>query len=89
MIKRRIVATLLIAASLSLPAPVFASHGDPIYYIRFYSDSSYTQQVGEDIGYCIYYGTAYSHSGQATNYPTYEHIGYCANDGRGTYYEGL
>jgi hypothetical protein len=81
MIKRRIVATLLVVATLSLPAPAFANHGEPIYYIRFYSDSSYTQQVGEDVGYCIYYGAAYSHSGQSTEYPVYEHIGYCAEGG--------
>lgn len=85
MIKRRIVATLLVAATLSLPAPAFANHGEPIYYIRFYSDSSYTQQVGEDVGYCSFYGAAYSHSGQSTDYPSYDHIGYCA-DG---YYEPI
>jgi hypothetical protein len=85
MIKRRMVATLLVAGTLSLPAPAFASHGEPIYHIRFYSDSSYTQQVGEDWGYCIVYGPAYSHSGQSTDYAVYEHIGYCA-DGQ---YEGL
>ena len=81
MIKRRIVATLLVAGILSLPAPVFASHGEPIYWIRFYSDATYSQQVGEDVGYCIYWGAAYSHSGQSTNYATYDHIGYCAPGG--------
>jgi hypothetical protein len=89
MIKRRIFATLLVAGVLSLPGPAFASHGEPIYDIRFYSDASYTQQVGEDVGYCIYYGVAYSHSGQSTNYATYDLIGYCANDGHGTYMEPI
>jgi len=89
MLKGKIAGMLLAATVFSLPAPVYANHGDPIYYIRFYSDSSYTQQVGEDVGYCSYYGTAYSHSGQSTNYATYDHIGYCANDGRGTYLEPI
>lgn len=89
MIKRRIVATLLVAATLSVPAPAFAHHGTPIYYYRFYSDSSYTQQVGEDIGYCTFYGTGYSHSGQSTAYSTQELIGYCADDGQGVYQEPI
>jgi hypothetical protein len=89
MIKRRIVATLLVAATLSLPAPAFANHGIPIYYIHFYSDSSYMQQVGEDIGYCSIYGPAYSHSGQSTAYDTQELIGYCADDGYGVYQEPI
>lgn len=81
MIKRRIVATLLVAATLSLPAPALANHGEPIYRINFYSDSSYQELVGQDVGYCIYYGAAYSHVGQNTAYVTYEHIGYCAPGG--------
>jgi hypothetical protein len=81
MIKRRIVPTLLIAGIMSIPAPASANHGEPIYRIRFYSDATYAQQVGEDLGYCIYYGAAYTHSGQSTQYPLYEHIGYCAEGG--------
>jgi hypothetical protein len=81
MMKHRTVATLLIAGIMSIPAAALASHGEPIYRITFYSDASYTQQVGEDVGYCIYYGAAYSHSGQSTDYPVYEHIGYCAEGG--------
>ncbi|HEX8124469.1 MAG TPA: hypothetical protein VF652_05285 [Allosphingosinicella sp.] len=82
MTKGRLIAAMLgVAATLSLPAPVFANHGDPIYRIRYYSDSSYAQQVGQDDGYCIYYGPAYSHTGQATNYATYELLGYCAERG--------
>jgi len=78
MIKRRIVATLFVAGVLSLPAPAFANHGDPIYNTHYYSDSTYTDEVGFDQGACYYFGAGYSsHSGQATNYILYEHIGYC------------
>lgn len=89
MMKRKIVGASLIAAVLSIPAPVYASHGDPAYYIRYYSNSSYSTQVGEDIGNCSYYGVVYSHSGQTTQYSTQELIGYCANDGQGSYWEPL
>ena len=89
MIKRRIAVALLVAGVFSLPAPAFASHGDPAYYIRFYSDQTYSSQVGEDIGNCSYYGVVYSHSGQSTQYASYELIGYCANDGYGSYWEPL
>ena len=79
MIKRRIFATLLVAGVLSLPGPASASHGDPIYHIRYYSDANHTTQVGEDWGYCTYYGPAYSHGGQTTSHAVYGLIGYCAD----------
>jgi hypothetical protein len=89
MFKRSIVATLLVAATLSFPAPALAHHGVQYYIIRFYSDSSYTQQVGEDVGDCTFYGVTYSHTGQSTNYATYEPNGMCANDGYGWYLEQI
>lgn len=92
MIKRRIVAALLVTSVFSLPAPAFASHGDPIYNTRYYSDATYTQEVGFDQGDCTFYGAGYSsHTGQATQYIQYELIGYCApNDyGPGSYWEPL
>ena len=91
MIKRRMVAGLLVAGVFSLPGPAYASHGEPIYNTRYYSDATYTQEVGFDQGDCCYFGACYvSHTGQATNYIQYEHIGYCANDGGGRpYWEPL
>lgn len=92
MIKRRIVAILMVAGVLSMPGPAFASHGDPIYNTRYYSDATYTQEVGFDQGDCFYFGAGYSsHTGQATQYIVYEHIGYCARNeyGYGSYWEPL
>ncbi len=90
MIKRRIAATLLVACMLSAPGPAYASHGDPVYNIRYYSDSTYTVEVGFDTGDCTYYGAGYSsHSGQSTPYAVYEQIGYCAADEWGNYWEPL
>lgn len=78
MLKKKFAGMLLVATVLSVPAPVYANHGDPIYNIRYYSDSTYTVQVGEDLGACYYFGAGYySHSGQSTAYAVYEHIGYC------------
>ncbi len=78
MIKRRIFAIFLVAATLSMPGPAFANHGDPIYNIRYYSDSTYTVEVGQDLGACYYFGAGYyGHTGQSTAYPIYELIGYC------------
>ncbi|HYI39681.1 MAG TPA: hypothetical protein VE053_05105 [Allosphingosinicella sp.] len=78
MIKRRIVATLLVAATLSLPAPASADHiGEPVYNITYYSDSSYSVAVGYDSGDCRYFGPSYGHSGQTTQYASYQLIGYC------------
>lgn len=87
MIRGKIAGALLVAAMLSVPAPTFANHGDPIYRIRYYTDSTYTNQVGVDQGDCSIYGTVYSHSGQTTQYETYELLGYCANDGGRAYWE--
>ena len=79
MIKRRIAATLLVAGVLSMPGPAFASHGEPVYNTIYYSDATYTQQVGFDQGDCCYFGACYvSHTGQSSNYIEYQHIGYCA-----------
>jgi hypothetical protein len=77
MIKRRMIAVLLSAAVLSAPVPAFSHHGEPLYRIKFYSDSSYTQQVGEDWGFCASFGVRYSHTGQATDHALYQLEGYC------------
>jgi hypothetical protein len=79
--KRRIVATLAIPGIMSLPSPAFASHGEPAYIVHYYSDASQTVEVGTDYPTCYYFGVGYSHSGQATNYSWYEHVGYCAEMG--------
>jgi hypothetical protein len=92
MIKHRIFATFLIAGTLSLPAPAYANHGDPVYNTHYYSDATYTQEVGFDQGDCFWFGAGYSsHTGQATSYIQYELIGYCARNeyGHGSYWEPL
>lgn len=90
MIKRRMVATLVVASAFSLPAPAYANHGDPVYNTHYYSDATYTEEVGFDQGDCTWYGAGYSsHTGQATSYIVYEQIGYCARDEYGVYWEPL
>lgn len=57
-----------------------AGDREPIYNIRYYSDSTYMEQVGFDQGGCSYYGAGYvSHFGQSTPYTDYELIGYCTD----------
>lgn len=83
MIGRKIGGMMLVAAALSIPAPVYASHGEPMYYYYYYTDSSYTTEAGMGTSGCSNHGVVYSYTGQRTNYFTSEHIGYCANDGWG------
>ena len=79
MIKRRIAQALLTAGVLSMPGPVFADHiGDPVYDIYYYSDSTYTVQVGFDEGRCYYFGPGYGHEGQTTEYAVYQYKGHCS-----------
>lgn len=69
---------LLVACISSTPQPALANHiGDPVYRIRFFTDSSKAVQVGEDVGDCRYVGVTYSHTGQATEFSDYQLIGYC------------
>jgi hypothetical protein len=78
MINRRLVAAALVASVFINPTVVLAQDRDPIYNIRYYSDSTYMVEVGFDQGGCSYYGAGYvSHSGQSTQYTVYELIGYC------------
>jgi len=79
MITRRLILALSLLAGLSAtPGPALAMQGDPIYNIRYYSDATYTVEVGFDQGACYYFGAGYSsHTGQSTPYPQYELIGYC------------
>ncbi len=71
----------LVAMVFSNPVPLHATHGDPMYYYYFYSDSTYSVDVGIDTPGCSNYGTVYTLSGQRTQYVLSELIGYCANDG--------
>lgn len=87
--KGRIAKMLLVAGIMAMPGPAAANHGDPMYRYKFYSDATYTQQVGEDQGYCAFFGVGYTHSGQSTNYYTADLIAYCANDGHGWYEEPI
>ncbi|MFL6843674.1 MAG: hypothetical protein ACJ8ER_02195 [Allosphingosinicella sp.] len=92
MIKRRIAATLLVAGVMSLAGPATANHGQPVYNTHYFSDATYTQEIGFDQGDCCYFGACYSsHTGQSSNYIQYEQIGYCAKEeyGPGSYWEPL
>lgn len=89
MIKRKIAAALLVTATLSMPGPAMAHHGTPIYDTYYYSDATYTQEVGYDPVDCCYFGPCYSHTGQSSNYVQYVHVGYCADDGGIPYREPL
>lgn len=78
MIKRKMFAALLAATVLSLPGPVFAYHGEPMYVIRYYSDSSYSEEVGTDYPFCQYDGSVgYSHFGQTTEFIDQYVSAYC------------
>jgi hypothetical protein len=92
MMKRKIAAALLAAAVLSAPGPALANHGEPVYNTVYYSDATYTTEVGRDNGDCCYFGACYpTHTGQSSNYIQYEHVGYCARNeyGYGAYWEPL
>lgn len=80
---------LVVAVIMSLPTPALAYDSILIYRYKFYSDSSLTQQIGEDEGYCAYFGPAYTHTGQNSAYVTADPIAYCSNDGYGWYYSPL
>jgi len=76
---RRLFAAAAAALVFAAPVPAFAQQGEPVYNTHYYSDSSYTVEVGFDQGACYYFGPGYSsHTGQSSNYIQYELIGYCA-----------
>jgi hypothetical protein len=79
MIKRKVVAATLAAAVLMSPTAALAGDREPVYHIYYYSDASYSQQVGFDQGDCSHYGVLYYHSGQSTAYAVYEHVAYCTD----------
>ncbi|HYI39685.1 MAG TPA: hypothetical protein VE053_05125 [Allosphingosinicella sp.] len=82
MIKKS-AAAMLVTAALSMPAPAYANHGEPMYYYYYHSDSTYSVDVGMDTPGCSNHGVVYTLSGLRTPYVTSEHVGYCANDGYG------
>jgi len=78
MVNLRLVSAALAAAVFLSPGAALAGDLEPVYNIYYYSDSTYTQQVGFDQGGCSYYGAGYvSHSGQSTPYADYQLVGYC------------
>lgn len=81
MINRKLIIALSLAAGISAnPGPALGFYADEVYNIRYYSDATYTVQVGMDYGDCFYFGPGYrAHEGQSTQYAQYEHIGYCIN----------
>lgn len=81
MITRRLIIALALAAGIAAnPGPALALADGPIYNTHYYSDATYTVEVGFDLGNCTVYGPGYAyHSGQATPYIQYELTGYCIN----------
>jgi len=77
MMKRSLLGGALAAAVLVSPVPAFAQQGDPVYNTRYFSDATYTVEVGFDPGTCNYWGVGSGHTGQATNYIQYQLVGYC------------
>jgi hypothetical protein len=75
---RRLFAAALAAAVFVTPMPALAQAGEgPVYNTHYYSDATYTVEVGFDQGLCFYFGPGSGHSGQATDYYQLEYIGYC------------
>lgn len=89
MVKGKIAGTLMVLALGSIPAPVYASHGEPMYYIAYHTDPTFTVQVGEDWGGCSNQGVTYTLTGQRTQYATYVHLANCVNEGGFTYLESI
>lgn len=80
MMRSKLAVTLLVGSIMAMPSPALAYENILIYRYKFYSDASYTQQIGEDEGYCAYFGPAYTHTGQNSPYVTADPIAYCTND---------
>ena len=97
MIRRLLVAAVFALAMIApaavttaAPAPITVQGTNYITETYYYSDATYTQEVGFDQGDCCYFGACYtSHTGQSSNYIQYQHIGYCARDGGMAYWEPL
>jgi len=83
----KISGMLLVAAVFSIPAPSYASHGELMNDIYFFTDATYTVQVGHDSPDCTSYGVVYTLSGQRTQYSYSQPFAYCANDGYYPYME--
>lgn len=83
---RRTIAGLLVSALLSIPAPVYAHHGEPMYRIFYYSDAARTVEVGEEIGGCGN-GVVYTLTGERTQYAISTLLAYCVSDGPWPYLE--
>jgi hypothetical protein len=87
MMRGKFAGLALVGAALSNPAPLQASHGEPMYYYYYHTDSTYSVDAGMDTPGCSNYGVVYTLSGQRTQYVTSELVGYCANDGGGPFLE--
>ncbi|HTU11243.1 MAG TPA: hypothetical protein VMG08_10145 [Allosphingosinicella sp.] len=76
---RLALALSLTAALSAAPGPALAQQqGEPVYNIRYYSDATYTTEVGFTQGDCFWTGPGYSyHTGEYTAYAQYELIAYC------------
>lgn len=70
-----------VAVVMATPGPALAQESVLIYRYKFYSDSSYTTQIGEDEGYCAFFGVGYTHTGQNSEYVTADPIAYCVDHG--------
>lgn len=78
---RLALALSVAAAFCAASGPALAQpQGDPVYNIRYYSDATYTTQVGFTEGDCFYWGAGFrAHYGDYSAYPQQELIAYCWN----------
>jgi hypothetical protein len=78
----RIFSSIAVAIVLLSASPASAQQGTPVYNTDYYSDASYTEQVGAIfwVG-CDHQGLPYyQQSGTITAYPNEYLVGYCYED---------
>lgn len=80
MTKRRLIASLLVAAVFAMPGPALADHGEPVYHYYYFNNAQFQQQVGFAQGTCTFYGAGSELEwGTYSSYVQPELIGYCHN----------
>jgi len=80
MTRRRLIASLLVAAVFAVPGPALAQTGDPVYNYYYYNNQAHSQQVGFARGTCTWYGVgADLEWGTYSSYPETELVGYCTD----------
>lgn len=80
MLKRRLACAAVALGAMTLGAqPAMAWEDGPTFNLRFYSDSSYTTQVGFARWQCIPGPQAQLQWGYSTQYEVVDWVGYCVD----------